>query len=1146
MPDLPPPPDPYRFRDPRQERIYRRLLRVGENAAAFYRDVCRLLDGAVRLETAAHAIAFSLREIESAMRAVLLPLVEPARLEEARRRARRKDKTWHREQVEAILETLGLANVPAPAETWRRLADPDGDSGLHRLAHRDALAGPRVLSEPLLRLVGDINELLDVVLARFEARYVSYVRRLDAILAKPTPTDGDVNELKNEIPNSPAILRYFFDGLIHFGWLAPLREAGFFLRPQEPSKHDDGSVIFPLWPASRYLARLAAAPEAQAMVLEIALAIPPTDNVRVHEDLADIALALPAGLAEYLVPRAKAWIASPYKVLLPEKLGGLVSHLARGRRPQAALDLASALLEVRPDPREPVLDPDGTVRLQAEAVGHFDVWHYEQILKRNIPDLVDTACLDAFKLLCDLLEAAVRMSRAREDDAGPEDYSYIWRPSIEDHAQNVGHSLRGALVSAVRRATCELGRHDPSLVPTMVRPLEERPLRVFHRLALHLLRTFRGGTAALAAKRLTDRRLFETIGLQHEYRLLLRDRFPELSPGDQALILGWIETGPDPDKVRVGLERLHGAPPTEAKVEGYTNAWRVDHLAILVPHLPTEWRQRYVAWRGGAPEPEDPEFPVHVSGWHGSSSPKSVEELRVLSVEEVVDFLLRWQPPDDRWTEPSRDGLESAITAAVTAEPVRFADEAHRFKNVEPGYVMALFWGLRAALKERPRWDWHPVLEICEWVARQTDDPARDPGREEGGRHPLRSAKKAAVSFLHEALRGRADDLPFDLRREVWSALAPFAEDPDPTPEDEARHGGARPDPATFSINTVRGEALHGVVQYALWVRRHLEREPGAVERLARGFDEMAEVRTLLGAHLELSHDPSLAIRAVYGQWLPWLVLLDRGWVAAHLTAIFSDDPTLAAHRDAAWVTYITLCKPYDNVLDLIKGEYRRAADHLGAQRAAAPMIGDPEEGLADHLTTFFARGRLSLDVNDPISAFYRHASVGLRRYALVAIGQRLAHEPKPVPLAVLERLTRLWSTRLGAVRAASGARPEATELETFGWWFTSGAFEDAWAVDQLAQALEITAGRTDPHHDVMESLARLPSTVPRAALACMRHMVEGDVEGWVVLGSSGEIRAAVGNALRSSDAETRGAAAELVSVLIARGYPEFKDLLES
>src|SRR5207245_8360237 len=63
----------FRFTDPRQERIYRRLRLIGPGPAAFYRDACRLMNQSFSFETTANFVAHSLREIESAIRAVLLP-----------------------------------------------------------------------------------------------------------------------------------------------------------------------------------------------------------------------------------------------------------------------------------------------------------------------------------------------------------------------------------------------------------------------------------------------------------------------------------------------------------------------------------------------------------------------------------------------------------------------------------------------------------------------------------------------------------------------------------------------------------------------------------------------------------------------------------------------------------------------------------------------------------------------------------------------------------------------------------------------------------------------------------------------------------------------------------------------------------------
>src|SRR5262249_39381225 len=158
--------------------------------------------------------------------------------------------------------------------------------------------------------------------------------------------------------------RYFFDRLENPLWLEPLHKRGFFRNPPS-SQAQEGSVVFPPWPESRYLARMAKLPEAHQRVKELALAIPSTENVLVQEDLADIALSLPAEMAVSFVPKAKQWIVSPYLSLQPEKLGALIAHLARGGEGDAALDLASAVLAVLPD-------PEAQTRSLIEPRGRFD------------------------------------------------------------------------------------------------------------------------------------------------------------------------------------------------------------------------------------------------------------------------------------------------------------------------------------------------------------------------------------------------------------------------------------------------------------------------------------------------------------------------------------------------------------------------------------------------------------------------------------------------------------------------------------------------------------------------------------------------------------------------------------------------------
>jgi len=131
------------------------------------------------------------------------------------------------------------------------------------------------------------------------------------------------------------------------------------------------------------------------------------------------------------VPNAVGWIKAPYHIRLPDKLGALLSHPATAGQIEPALKLAKGLLAIEPDPQMSKEANEEDTYLLPKPQPLFDLWHYEQILKRNVPDLVTAAEDESLKFLCGLLGAAVRLSEKAGENRGPDDYSYIWRPNIE-------------------------------------------------------------------------------------------------------------------------------------------------------------------------------------------------------------------------------------------------------------------------------------------------------------------------------------------------------------------------------------------------------------------------------------------------------------------------------------------------------------------------------------------------------------------------------------------------------------------------------------------------------------------------------------------------------------------------------------------
>ena len=293
------------------------------------------------------------------------------------------------------------------------------------------------------------------------------------------------------------------------------------------------------------------------------------------------------------------------------------------------------------------------------------------------------------------------------------------------------------------------------------------------------------------------------------------------------------------------------------------------------------------------------------------------------------------------------------LTAVVAANPEPYAHGAVQFQGLDATYIKSLLYGFREALKAQRLFSWGSVLSLGEWTIRQPRNDVRERGWG-GDRDPHWGwARKALADLLEEGLKG-AGRLPFDLRVRVWHIIHTLASDPDPSPEEEKEEGSF--DPATRAINTVRGEAMHALMQYALWCARNLHPE-GPKETVSyETAREIPEVQTELDKHLDSSVDRSLAIRSVYGQFFPWLVLLDQSWARTRMMRIFSQDPSERDLRDAAWDAYVTFCPVYDNVVPILMSEYERAVSALPRDKSRSGLA-EPDESLAEHVLVLYIRG---------------------------------------------------------------------------------------------------------------------------------------------------------------------------------------------
>ena len=279
----------------------------------------------------------------------------------------------------------------------------------------------------------------------------------------------------------------------------------------------------------------------------------------------------------------------------------------------------------------------------------------------------------------------------------------------------------------------------------------------------------------------------------------------------------------------------------------------------------------------------------------------------------------------------------------------------------------------------------------------------------------------------------------------------------------------------------------------------------------------------------QLAH-PSVAILAAFGERIGQLAVLDEPWCTANVSRIFSAG---VDGRDPAWETYLRYGHLDLRTFQLLRSRYGVAVAAIGvAETNLARRI-------AVHLASLYWYGQIDFDDEDGLlDNFFAGAPASISGRALEHLGRWL-HDETPPTSEVLARLKLLWGKRFKV------GRPE--ELEAFGWWFSSGRFEDEWALGQLRAVLAAKV-LPRPAEKAAERLAALVPHHLRAALTMLDLLLQANDQGWGLHGWRGPAKAILAAGIASSNEADRHLAAQIANRLCSPeySYSEFRSLLRT
>lgn len=931
----------------------------------------------------------------------------------------------------------------------------------------------------------------------------------------PRPSEDQLDRALALIALGSSRYRYFFDTLKDPDWIAPLHARGFFTQPSRPHRSGD-TISFPFWPESAFLVRMADHAATQAEILDIALAVD-TENTRIHENLAEIALKLPATMSALFLPRVSAWIESPYKAFsLGKRLASLVEHLAAGGEQAAAFALARTLLRVVPRERSPESDSEFLLPEAVPVMGQFS---YRQGLASIRKALIPSGGLAAFELLLELLVSSLKIT-AREDDTPFNDHSNVWYPSLDSSGDD--DDARELLLEAVRDAAEQLVAQDGSRLRRVVQCLEDARWMAARRVALHILRKYPTDSDLVTARLLSA----TEPGLQREYDLLAKAQFSSLTPDAKAERLKSVGP-PSIASIKKTHQLWFGQELSDTEASALAERLLRDELAPLADGLPPDWRARYqelVAKHGPARSAGET-LPVSF-GQFGFESPRTIEDMRTSTVAEIREYALAWQPQGGL-LHASREGLSSVLARRIAEQPQDFALAAESFVSLDPTYVRSMFDGLWTATRDGKTFDWLPVLSAALKVLEQPREIVGRVGGHLSGQDPDWGWCRTSIARLVEAgLSDRPNVIPIELVGDVGKVLTRLTSDPVPTVADEAEALKSEDaDPHALAINTTRGEAMGAVFDCMRWIRRA---KPAAT------LEDMPEVAAILDRHLNVEDEPSRAVRAMYGVHLPTLYHVDERWAASNIERILPSDPEQRALRAAAWRTYLTVCPPYTFMYTSLRSYYDDAVSDLAPTRPTSRREAEAEERLVEHLCVFYARGLIGLEDEGLLMRVLAGSRADLQAHAIRFIGHSL-DETEQVPTEVLNRFKALWTAYVG--------QDSSRAIQAFGWWVTSAAFEDEWSLDNLLAVLHNTK-EVDPLYGVLERLRELVGAHPLKSTMCLQGILEGSRED-ALFGLGDLIRDVLAGAIDSQDAQARQLSTTLVHRMGHLGFVGFRDLLK-
>lgn len=797
-------------------------------------------------------------------------------------------------------------------------------------------------------------------------KFYEKVIKIDHLLSSDKIDEKDLKGLELLL-RSNSSRNYFWYNLKHAYWLPVLKESRFFEMLSKSSSNNN-ELYFTQSFVSEYILNVVVKYPSQ--VIEI-IKTTDTDNDRVIWNFVRIGLVLNAQDTAKLVPVVKKWMDEliVHSTLFDSEIITWIKHLSDAQQFDAAFKLLKML--TTPKVQKPAKERDAEVekilgKERPKPIPAIEYYYLQQLLSEGLTHLIENDPLKLTKILQSSLEKSISIEYRHIK--GGLDLSYIWRAAIEDHPQNYEHyELNDALLVALRNSTEELVKRETASGIAVIKEYLKHKYSIFRRLSIHLLRLNYESYSDFIKQFIKNKKLLKETDISHEYYILLRDIFEKLELSERTFIIDSIREIKSYDR--------------KAKTEIQQKQIRYHHLEKLhffEKYLDADDKIYYDQLKQEFQGEKLRDTAVYHESYTGERSPLTLEEVNKKDLVELWDYFRSFRKTKKDFDAPSPEGLARIFAAAVKKNPHKFLNEdLIPLTLFKPNYSYWFMNNVNELYKSEKYPELVPyignLLDFINRIIRIENIPKRftdDMGINFNG------VKRRSLDFVQSLIKTQQKDSTAKHQDKIWEIieyLCYYEWDPEKSIENTKTNM----DPYTLAINSVRGNALIAVIDYALWYASLTKDNYSNDIKYPNRLIGEERIQKLLDDKLtNKQDDPSLAIHSVFGVYLANLAYLNYEWVKANTDKIFPEEKDKEIYWMTAWGGYINASRFYTDLFTLLKPQYERALGYLSKGEKTIPSgFGrSPEDALSEHLIIACLNGHD--DIRKPNSLLRKFAEI--------------------------------------------------------------------------------------------------------------------------------------------------------------------------